>query len=206
MMPEADMVEDVVLAPRQPVAMELRAGHVLRVTDTEGQQVGDLIAFALRDMAEKLWVSNTIRLNKTVYLTTGHVLYSELSRPMLTIIQDTCGRHDLLAGSCNAEIDAVRYGVDGHRGCVENFLSVLRRYGLERKDIPMSFNLFMNCPIGSDGRWEIAGPTSNAGDHIDLRAEMDLLVALSNCPQDLNPCNAATLTPLRCTVYRPEGR
>jgi uncharacterized protein len=194
------IVEDLVLSPRAPIVREVRAGQTLRVTDREGQQVGDLIAFALDDLAEKFWISNTIRLNETVYVTKGHVLYSELSRPMLTITEDSCGRHDLLAGSCNAEIDKVRYGVDDHRGCVENFLSVLTPYGITRKDIPMSLNLFMNCPVQPDGHWGIVTPASKAGDHIDLRAEMDLLVALSNCPQDLNPCNAGEVKPLGFTL------
>lgn len=158
-------------------------GETLRVIDIEGQQVGDLIAFNLANLDEKFWISNTVRLNKTVFATTGHVLYSELSNPMFTITADTCGRHDLLAGSCNAEIDKVRYGVDEHRGCVENFVAALEPYGLTRKDIPMSFNLFMNCPVQSDGSWTIAEPVSKPGDYVDLRAEMDCLMVLLNCPQ-----------------------
>ena len=200
-MPKATQaVEDFTLQPRACTARELRKGQTLRVTDIEGQQVADLIAFALEDLSEKFWISNTIRLNGTIYLTRGHTLYSELSRAMLTITDDTCGVHDLLAGSCNAEIDKVRYGVDDHKGCVENFLSALAPWGIERKDIPMSLNLFMNCPVTTEGGWEIAEPSSTAGDHIDLRAEMDLLVCLSNCPQDLNPCNAGELKPLGVTI------
>lgn len=194
------VVEDLVLPPRGYLAREVRMGQVLRVTDLHGKQVGDLIAFALDDLDEKLWISNTIRLNGTVYLTTGHVLYSELSRPMLTIVEDTCGRHDLLAGSCNAEIDQVRYGVEDHEGCVENFLAALDPWGMTRKDIPMSMNLFMNCPVEADGPWKIDEPVSKAGDHIDFRAETDLLIALSNCPQDLNPCNSGELKPLGFTI------
>lgn len=190
------IVEDLVIPPRGWIAREIRTGQVVRVTDLEGQQVGDLIAFSLADTAEKFWISNTVRLNGTVYPTTGHVLYSELSHPMLTIVEDTCGRHDLLAGSCNAEIDQVRYGVRDHRGCVENFCAALEPWGLGRKDVPMSMNLFMNCPVEPDGSWRIDPPASKAGDHIDFRAEMDLVLALSNCPQDLNPCNAGELKPL----------
>lgn len=193
-------VESFTLQPAGCVALELRKGRSMQVTDVEGKQVGDLIAFALDDLREKLWVSNTIRLNGTIHLGKGHVLYSELSRPMLTITDDTCGVHDILAGSCNAEIDKVRYGVDDHKGCVENFLSALAPWGIAREDIPMSFNLFMNCPVTADGGWRIAEPSSTAGDRIDLRAEMDLLVCLSNCPQDLNPCNAGRLTPLVVTI------
>ena len=197
------VLESFVLPPRGKMAREMAAGTILRVTDIEGGQVGDLVAFARADLSEKFWISNTIRLNGTVYVTRGHVLYSELSRPMLTLVEDTCGRHDLLAGSCNAEIDKVRYGVDGHRGCVENFVEALAPWGITREDVPMSINLFMNCPVEPDGSWRIEAPVSKAGDHVDLRAEMDLVVALSNCPQDLNPCNAGELKPLGITILAP---
>ena len=105
------VVFETTLPPRGRIARQIERGEVLRVVDLEGKQVGDLIAFNRADLAEKFWVSNTIRLNGTLFVTTGHVLYSELSNPMFTIVTDTCGRHDLLAGSCNAEIDKVRYGV-----------------------------------------------------------------------------------------------
>ena len=194
---------ETTLAPRGHIAREIAKGEVLRVVDLEGRQVGDLVAFNKADLSEKFWISNTVRLNGTVFVTTGHVLYSELSRPMFTIMADTCGRHDLLAGSCNAEIDKVRYGVDAHYGCVENFLAALAPYGIQRRDIPMSLNLFMNCPVEASGAWTIATPVSKAGDYIDLRAEMDCLVALSNCPQDLNPCNDGKLKPLQLLIWRP---
>lgn len=194
------LLEDFVLAPRAGVARQLRRGQTLRITDLEGQQVADIIAFTWPDLQDRLWPSTTIRLNGTVYLTTGHVLYSELSRPLLTITEDTCGRNDLLAGSCNAEIDKVRYGVDDHRGCVENFLEAIAPWGLRRGDVPMSFNVFMNCPVEPDGSWSIVEPASHKGDTIALRAETDLLVAISNCPQDLNACNAGELTPLGVSI------
>lgn len=197
------VVFETTLAPRGHIAREIARGEVLRVVDLEGRQVGDLVAFNKADLSEKFWISNTVRLNGTVFVTTGHVLYSELSRPMFTIMGDTCGRHDLLAGSCNAEIDKVRYGIDAHYGCVENFLAALAPYGIKRGDIPMSLNLFMNCPVEANGAWSIATPVSKAGDYIDLRAEMDCVFALSNCPQDLNPCNDGQLKPLRLVVYRP---
>ena len=197
-----EVMFEQIIPPRGKIAREMAAGETLRIIDLEGQQVGDIIMFNKRDLQEKFWISNTVRLNGAVYATTGHVLYSELSNPMFTITADTCGRHDLLAGSCNAQIDKVRYGVDQHYGCVENFLAALAPYGLERKDIPMSFNLFMNCPVQSDGSWSIAQPVSKAGDYVDLRAEMDLLFVLSNCPQDLNPCNAGELKPLKVVIYR----
>lgn len=146
------VVEDVMIEPGGVLAREIRKGQTIRIADLDGQQVGDLVAFSLHDLSERFWISNTIRLNGTIYLTAGHVLYSELSRPMLKLTVDTCGRHDLLAGSCSAEIDKVRHGVEDHRGYVENLVSAL--------------------------------------------AEMDLLLALSNCPQDLKPCNGGSAKPL----------
>ena len=197
------VIFDTTLPPRGRIAREIERGQVMRVVDLEGRQVGDLIAFNRANLAEKFWISNTVRLNGTVFVTTGHVLYSELSNPMFTILADSCGRHDLLAGSCNAEIDKVRYGVDAHYGCVENFLAALAPYGIERKDIPMSVNFFMNCPVDASGAWTIATPVSEAGDYVDLRAEMDCVVALSNCPQDLNPCNDGQPKPLQLIIYQP---
>jgi urea carboxylase-associated protein 1 len=196
------IIFETTLPPRGRLAREIERGQIMRVVDLEGRQVGDLVAFNRANLAEKFWVSNTVRLNGTVFVTTGHVLYSELSNPMFTILADSCGRHDLLAGSCNAEIDKVRYGVDAHYGCVENFIAALAPYGIERKDIPMSLNFFMNCPVDASGAWTIATPVSKAGDYIDLRAEMDCVIALSNCPQDLNPCNDGQLKPLQLIVYQ----
>ncbi len=192
--------EDFVLEPATCVARPLQRGQSLRITDLQGKQVADVIAFVLPELTDRLWPSTTIRLNGTVYFTVGHTLYSELSRPLMKIVEDTCGRHDMLAGSCNAEIDKVRYGVDGHRGCVENFVETIAPWGLTRADVPMSFNVFMNCPVGPDGGWSIVEPASRAGDYITLRAEADILVAISNCPQDLNPCNAGELKPLGISI------
>lgn len=199
-MTTATLAEDFVLGPARSIARTLSRGQTLRITDLEGQQVADLIAFTLPDLSDRLWPSTTIRLNGTVYFTTGHTLYSEMSRPLLQIVEDTCGRHDMLAGSCNAEIDKVRYGVDDHRGCVENFVEAIAPWGLGRSDVPMSFNVFMNCPVEPDGSWSIAEPASRAGDYITFRAEDDVLVAISNCPQDLNPCNAGELKPLGIAI------
>lgn len=201
----SDPAERTVVPPRGKYVREMRVGEVMRVTDLQGQQVADLIAYDLHNTDDRFWISNTVRLNGSVFLTTGHVLYSELSKPMLSVVADTCGRHDLLAGSCNAEIDKVRYGVDDHRGCVENFVAGIAPYGLTRKDVPMSFNLFMNCPVEADGSWSIATPISRAGDYVELRAEMDLLVVLSNCPQDLNPCNGGELKPIEVAIRSPSG-
>ena len=118
----------------------------------------------------------------------------------MTIVEDTCGRHDLLAGSCSEGTNRFRYDIPGTPNCRSNFETALRPFGLPLKEVPYSFNVFMNVPIESDGKVSIQEPTSKPGDHIDLRAESDLIVGISNCPQERNPCNAFNPTPVRMIV------
>jgi uncharacterized protein len=190
------------VAPRAHFAAELRAGQVLRIVDIEGQQVADLVCFALADLAERLSIVNTISLNRQVYPRVGTVLWSEQARPMLTIIADTCGVHDFLAGACSRFMNERRYGVQDTRNCRDNLAEAVKPWGIAGKDVPFNMNVFMNCPIGPDGTWSIQVPRSKAGDAIDLRAEMDVLVAFSNCPQIYNACNAFRLKPLKALIYQ----
>ena len=202
--PAGRVLDSRVLPPSGYIATTLRQGQVLRIVDLLGTQVADLIAYALDNLTEAFWITNTIRLNKTIYVTKGHTLYSELSRPMLTIIEDTCGLHDMLAGSCNAQIDGLRWGVDGHRGCAENLADAMAPWGKQRHEIPNSLNVFMNCPVKENGAWEVGAPLSKAGDYVDFRADMDLLIGISNCPQDLNHCNGGSIKPLGVMIYEPD--
>ncbi len=193
--------EELVVSARGKLARVIRKGDVLRVIDLEGKQVMALVCFSLERPSEKFWVANTAKLNNTPYLSKGNVLYSDYARKMFTIVEDTVGVHDLLCGSCCAEIDFVQYGMEEHFGCMENLAEVLKEYGVSRGDIPMSFNIFMNAPIEEDGSFAIKEPVSGPGDWIDLKAEMDLIVGMSNCPQDLNPCNGGNPSPLKVGIY-----
>lgn len=197
------LVETVIPAKGE-LALVMKKGQILRVIDLEGKQVMDLVCFNLERPEEKLWIANTLKLNGTPYLTKGHVLYSDYAQKMLTIVEDKVGVHDALCGSCSAEIDYVRYGINWHPNCTDNFVKVLTRYGLKRKDVPMSFNLFMNAPVEKDGAFAIKEPVSKPGDWMELRAEMDLIVGMSNCPQDCNPCNGWNPTSLKVIVYEKE--
>jgi uncharacterized protein YcgI (DUF1989 family) len=137
-------------------------------------------------------------------LTTGHVLYSDEASKMFTIVADTVGLHDVLAGACSRFTNFVRYGVPESPNCRDNFAEALASYGIGWKDVPYAFNIFMNVPIGQDNSMSIVEPISKAGDYIDLRAEMDTVVAISNCPQTRNACNAYRLTPMRVLVCEAE--
>ena len=157
------------------------------------------------DPSERYNAADTMKFAKTVFLTTGHGLYSGLGRRIFTIVADTCGRHDTIGGCCSAESNKLRYGVDDTPNCRDNFLKALGRFGLGRKDIVANLNFFMNVPVEADGSMAIVDGWSKPGDYVDLRAEMDALVAISNCPQIYNPCNGGKPTPIRLVTYDPAG-
>jgi urea carboxylase-associated protein 1 len=196
------MLRDDLLEARGHAAFPVDRGQTVRIIDVDGQQVADFVCFQRADTSEKLSVHNTALIQGTVYISTGHLLLSDRCRTLMTITADTCGRHDLLAGSCSEGTNRWRYGVADTPNCRSNFEAALRPLGIPLREVPYSFNIFMNVPIG-DGKIGIEEPLSKAGDLVDLRAETDLLVAISNCPQERNPCNAYKPTRLRVLVYGP---
>jgi urea carboxylase-associated protein 1 len=198
---ERRILRDETIAPAGHFAAEIRKGQVLRIVDIEGQQVADLVTINAHNLAERLSVMNTINLNKQVFPRVGYVLYSDEASAMMTIIADTCGVHDMLAGACSRYTNERRYGVKDTNNCRDNLAAALEPWGIGWKDVPFNMNVFMNCPIGSDGNWSIQVPKSKAGDYIDFRAEMDVITAFSNCPQIHNACNAFRLKPLRAVIY-----
>lgn len=175
------------LEPQTGTAFELRRGQHLTVIDLEGEQVADLIAFARDDHFEWLSSGRTIDYANTIRLTTGHVLYSNRSRPMLTIVEDDVGRHDFLFTPCSPETFQIIYHHQGHHpSCLENLSDALAPHGIKSDAIPTTFNIFMNVEIGADGALRVLPPQSQAGDKIRLRAEMDLLVGLTACSAELS--------------------
>ena len=181
----------------------LRSRQVLRIVDLEGQQAVDFLCYNATDPSERYNAADTLKVARTIFLTTGHGLYSDMGRRLFTIAADTCGRHDTIGGCCSAESNRLRYGVEGTPNCRDNFLRALGRFGLGKTDIVANVNFFMNVPVGPDGATAITDGLSRPGDYVDLRAETDVLVAISNCPQIYNPCNGGHPTPIRLVVYEP---
>jgi urea carboxylase-associated protein 1 len=204
--PTKRVVVDEVIPAKGHWAREMKRGEVLRITDIEGQQAIDFICYRLDNLAEKFWAAHSAKLNGTIYLTTGHVLYSDQANPMMTITEDTVGVNDVICGSCSRALDVVRYGEEkAVPGCMDNFEAAIEPWGLERKDVPMCFNIFLDYPVEEQGKVAIDHDApSKPGDYIDLRAEMDLLAVISNCPQENNPCNGFNPTPIRATVFAAE--
>jgi len=165
----------------------MSAGETLIVTDPQGEQVADLFAYNGDDLAESLSSGRSIDYAATVYLTSGHVLYSNRSRPMFTIGGDTVGRHDFLLTPCSLQTFQIIYGHTGpHPGCFENLANAFAPFGIDPSTIGTTFNIFMNAPIAENGSVTVLPPKSVAGDFIEFRAEMNVLVGLTACSAELS--------------------
>ena len=178
------------IAPCSAVAVTLPAGALLRVIDPEGEQVCDLVAFAAADVRETLSNGRSFDYNETIALTTGHTLYSNRSRPLLTIERDDVGVHDFLLAPCSRDTWRLCYGDERDRrpGCHGNLAAALAPYGIAPDAIPTSFNAFMNVALDRAGRLRVLPPRSRPGDALELRAACDLIVGLTACsaPQSNN--------------------
>ncbi len=168
---------------RSGVAFRLPMGTTLTVIDPRGEQVADCVAFAADDVREVISSGRTLDYAETIRLTTGHKLYSNRSRVMMSIIADTVGRHDFLLTPCSIDTFLHFYpDLPPHRGCFGNLSEALAPYGIMPDDIPVAFNIFMNVPVdGETGKLAVLPPTSKAGDFLTMRAEMDLIVGLTAC-------------------------
>jgi hypothetical protein len=192
----------------EPFMKEIRKGQVLRILDLEGNQAVDTLFYSAADPEERYDANNTIREQGNIYLTAGTVLFSNEGNPMLTIIADTCGRHDTLGGACSAESNTVRYALEKRHmhSCRDSFLLALAEWdnGMNKRDLSSNINFFMNVPVTPDGRLTFEDGISDAGRYVEMRAEMDVLVLISNCPQLNNPCNAYNPTPVEVLVWDPQ--
>jgi urea carboxylase-associated protein 1 len=202
----SELISSEEVASRAPWAGEVAAGDVLRIIDLAGNQAVDCLLYSAADTAERYSAPDTIVAQRNVFLVEGSVLRSNESRPMMTVIGTTCARHDTVGGACSRESNTLRYGhhTFHQHACVDNFLDVGSRWGLSKRDLVSNINWFMNVPVGADGTLGIVDGISAPGLTVDLRAEMDVLVVISNCPQINNPCNGFDPTPIRIEVWRGE--
>lgn len=184
----------------------VRKGQTLRILDLEGNQAADTLFYSLEDPSERYSAMDTIREQGNVYLTAGTTLLSNRGNPMLEIVADTCGRHDTLGGACATESNTVRYALEKKtmHACRDSWmLAVSRRaeFGLSKRDITHNINFFMNVPVTPQGGLTFEDGISDAGKYVELKACMDVIVLISNCPQLNNPCNAYNPTPIEILVW-----
>ena len=201
--PEA-AVYTAVIAAGEPFMTEVKAGQTLRLLDLEGNQAVDTLFYCARNPRERYDVQRTLRKQNRVYLGPGSVLWSNLGNPMLSIVADTCGRHDTLGGACAQESNTVRYalGTRYMHSCRDNFLRASLHDGrLAKRDISANINFFMNVPVTPEGGLTFEDGISAPGKYVELLAHMDVIVLISNCPQLNNPCNGWNPTPAQVLVW-----
>jgi hypothetical protein len=196
-----DPVEQTVAA-RSPWSGVVPAGGAITITDLGGNQAVDCLLYAAADHAERYCAHTTMAAQRNIFLTTGTALLSNEGRVLLTIVEDTCGRQDTIGGACSQESNTLRYGhhTKHQHACVENFLLEGSKWGLGKRDLVSNINWFMNVPVEPDGTMGVVDGISAPGLRVTCRAEREVLVLISNCPQINNPCNGFDPTPIRITV------
>ena len=201
--------KDTVLAGEYWIGT-LSAGDTFRITDLEGNQAVDTLFFNADNPHERYSAFDTVREQGNLYLSTGTILLSDECNPMLRIVADTCGRHDTLGGACASESNTVRYALDrkSMHSCRDSWLLAVNtheEWGLSKRDIAHNINFFMNVPISPEGGLTFEDGISAPGKYVELVAEMEILVLISNCPQLNNPCSGFNPTPIELAVWRQAG-
>ncbi|WP_443972127.1 urea amidolyase associated protein UAAP2 [Sphingobium sp. CR28] len=196
------VVHDEIVPARAPWLHHIAAGQTLRIVDLEGNQAVDFLLYSADDDAERYSAQDTVAVQGNLFLREGTVLRSNEGRPMMTIAGTSVEYHDTIGGACSCESNTLRYGhhTKSQHACVENFLEANLIEGRGKRDIVSNINFFMNVPVEEDGALGIVDGISAPGLTVDLKAEMDVIVVVSNCPQINNPCNAFNPTPVRMIV------
>jgi urea carboxylase-associated protein 1 len=199
------VIHDEIIPARADWDHQLRRGETLRIVDLEGNQAVDFLVYSLHDDSERYSAADTMAAQRNIFLVPGSVLLSNEGNPMMTVIGGNVDRHDTIGGACSCESNTLRYGhhTKHQHACVENFLLASARYGRGKRDMVINVNWFMNVPVEADGSLGIVDGISAPGKYVDLRAEMDCVVIVSNCPQINNPCNGFNPTPVRMIVVAP---
>jgi urea carboxylase-associated protein 1 len=187
---------------------EIQKGQHFRIVDLRGNQAVDTLFYNAHDYSERYSAQDTIQEQRNIYLTTGTKLVSTCGRPLLTIVADTCGRHDTLGGACANESNMVRYAIDKRHmhACRSSFLKAVTAWdhGMSKRDITSNINFFMNVPVTPEGKLTFEDGISDPGKYVEMRAETDVLALISNCPQLNNPCNAYNPTPVEVLIWTAE--
>jgi uncharacterized protein YcgI (DUF1989 family) len=186
--------------PQSGIAFTIKQGQVIRIIDVEGEQVSDLFCFAHDNIEEHLSSGHTTDYNGKLYLSKGDTLYSNRSNRMFSITDDQVGKHIMLYAPCSQVMFEKSYGVaEAHSNCLDNLVSNLKNYGIQASDITIPFNIFMNIKISKQGKITIQSPISIAGDYIELRAEMDMIVGVTAC--SAGSCNNFKWTSIEVELY-----
>ena len=195
-MPNQPMIVDA----KQPWSGLVKRGQVLTIKDTHGQQAVDFLCYDADNTADRYSATNTVKVQGNVYVGNGTVLYADSGKPLLTVIEDTVGRHDTIYGCCSNPNNKLRYDVETTGSCYTNFTQELQKHGMDVTSIVPNVNWFMSVPVLGDGSAGVAEAALKPGSYVRLRAECNVLAVLSNCPQMHNPCNGYDPTPIEVWI------
>ena len=191
-----------------PWIYEIKQGQYFRIVDLHGNQAVDTLFYNAHDYSDRYSAQATIQQQRNIYLTTGTKLISTAGTVLLTIVADTCGRHDTLGGACANESNMVRYAIEKRHmhACRSSFLKAVTEWdhGMSKRDITSNINFFMNVPVTPAGTLTFEDGISDPGKYVEMRAETDVLALISNCPQLNNPCNAYNPTPVEVLIWSAE--
>ncbi|WP_141336358.1 DUF1989 domain-containing protein [Paenibacillus sp. tmac-D7] len=199
-MTQQRIIHHFTIPAKQGRSFTLKKGQTVKVIDADGQQVADFVAYHANHLQERLDPGVTMDALRTMNVRPHDVLYSNMYRPMLTVLEDTVGKHDLLNPACRPEMYGFLYNKPEHESCYHNLNTALAEFGIPQPDQHYSFNMFMNTVIDDSGRIQVKTPLSAAGDYMMLRAETDLIAAISACPCEESNCNGYHCTPIRVEI------
>ena len=202
----ADAIDNKTVLAGDYYLQKVKAGQTIRIIDTEGNQAADTLFYNANNPEERYSATDTIQMQGNVYLTAGSKLMSSERNTMLEIVADTCGRHDTVGGACATESNTVRYSLEKRcmHACRDSWMLAIAEHdhlGLSKRDISHNINFFMNVPVTSDGKLTFEDGISAPGKYVEMKAHMDVLVLISNCPQLNNPCNAYNPTQVEVLIW-----
>ena len=192
--------QPIIVDAKQPWSGLVKRGQVLTIKDTHGQQAVDFLCYDADNTADRYSATNTVKVQGNVYVGNGTVLYADSGKPLLTVIEDTVGRHDTIYGCCSNTNNKLRYDVETTESCYTNFTQELQKHGMDVTSIVPNVNWFMSVPVLGDGSAGVAEAVLKPGSFVRLRAECNVLAVLSNCPQMHNPCNGYDPTPIEVRI------
>jgi urea carboxylase-associated protein 1 len=192
--------QPIIVDAKQPWSGLVKRGQVLTIKDTHGQQAVDFLCYDADNTADRYSATNTVKVQGNVYVGNGTVLYADSGKPLLTVIEDTVGRHDTIYGCCSNPNNKLRYDVETTESCYTNFTQELQKHGMDVTSIVPNVNWFMSVPVLGDGSAGVAEAALKPGSYVKLRAQCNVLAVLSNCPQMHNPCNGYDPTPIEVWI------
>ena len=192
--------QPIIVEAKQPWSGLVRKGQVLVIRDTHGQQAVDFLCYDADNTSDRYSATNTVKVQGNVYVGKGTVLYADSGKPLLSVIEDTVGKHDTIYGCCSNPNNKLRYGVKTTESCYTNFTQELQKHGMDVTSIVPNVNWFMSVPVLDEGAAGVAEAAVKPGSFVKLRAECNVLAVLSNCPQMHNPCNGYKPTPIEVWI------